>query len=73
MSLHLPVSLGEDELGWGVHPPSFSVSLSIIHLKKELVKCRGICALSAPSSLVDVMIICKFFAISGGDFLRIYK
>lgn len=51
----------------------FSVSMSIIPLKKELVKCKGICALSAPSSLDAVMIICNFVVISGEIFLRIYK
>lgn len=50
----------------------FSVSLSIIPLKQEPVKCKSLCALSAPSSLDVEMIICNFFVILGENFLRIY-
>jgi len=46
--------------------------MSIIPLKKEPVKCKGLCALSAPSSLDTVMIICNFVVVSGENFLRIY-
>ena len=45
----------------------------MIPLKKELVKCKCICALSAPFSLSGEIIICNFFEILGEDFWRIYK
>ncbi len=51
----------------------FFVGMSIIPLKKEPVKCKGLCALSAPSSLDTVMIICNFVVVSGENFLRIYN
>ena len=50
----------------------FFGGMSIIPLKKEPVKCKGLCALSAPSSLDTVMIICNFVVVSGENFLRIY-
>ncbi len=51
----------------------FIYNPTMIPPKTELVKCKYICALSAPSSFRAVTAICNFSEFSGEGFLLIYN